>query len=1204
MLHRYMAVVAAALLPALAFAQGLAPDAAVAEARAHVDRNQIRYGVTSSEVADLAVTNAYNSRGLAHVYFRQTVDGLPTIGTEFGVHFDRNGNVFHSAGAFTTGLETLPHATAPTIGASAAALITAQDAGLAPTGAFTVVEQFGGPTQRVILSTAGVAIDPVTAELAYVLVGGAPVLSWVVNLYEASTLHNWYTFVDASTGAVIARNDLVNHDQFGEPTTMALEQAQAEVGPWLFAQEAPLVAAENAARPMVGSYRVYAMPTETPNHGPRTLEANPDVAGGIASPFGWHDTNGAAGAEFTITRGNNVHAYLDAVGNGSPDAGADVDGGAGLAFDFPIDLTLQPATYRPAVITNLFYWNNVFHDVTYQYGFDDPSGNFQVNNYGRGGLGNDDVQAEAQDGSVGPCENINGCFNNANFGTPVDGSRPRMQMYLWNGGTPMRDGDLDAGIIMHEYSHGISNRLTGGPSVVNCLQNSEQMGEGWGDWFGVMLTMRAGDTRTTNRGVGTYALFQATTGPGIRPAPYNTNFAANNYTYQRTRTAAVPHGVGFVWATILWEVAWDLIDAHGFSANFYDANGTAGNQIAMNLVMEGMKLQPCSPGFVDGRNAILAADVSLYGGVHTDLLWTAFARRGLGFGASQGSSGSNADNTEAFNTPESIPPAGVTNLAVVPNGDYVNLTFTATGDDGPTGTATAYDIRYSTTGPITNDTQFNAATQATGEPAPQAAGASESIVVTGLNFTTTYHFALKVLDENANLSPLSNPASGTTLGPPVLAPLAQTSVTVNMPTAGTTTVPFALSNTGPSGLRYNVGLAEAPRPGPSVAPEAAIETDAARTHPEETAEKEAASAPGAEQFLGSGGPDAFGYRWVDSDEPGGPVYNWVDISTTGTSVTLSDDGETNLTLPFQFEYYGVSSNLIRLGSNGGILFGATAGDVPVTNELMPSTVTPNAIIAPFWDDLNPAVSGNIYYQDMGDGRFVITWNALPHYATTGTGTYTFQLILQAGGAITFQYKTMVGPTLDSATIGIENQTASTGLQVVRNANYVHDNLAIRIAALWVDAVPASGTINAGSSGSFNLVFDATGMAPGTYHANMTLTTNDPSHVTTVVPITLNIGVVANEAPAAFEGTHLLTAVSPNPFSTSASFTLAVRDPQAVRIEVYDALGRRVATLLDGEMAAGAARTFTLNGAALSSGTYVLRVEGDAFSETRRVTLAH
>lgn len=91
----------------------------------------------------------------------------------------------------------------------------------------------------------------------------------------------------------------------------------------------------------------------------------------------------------------------------------------------------------------------MIHDIFYQYGFTEEAGNFQENNFGKGGLGNDAVQSNAQDGSG---------FNNANMATPPDGQRPRMRMYLWNWIAPMKDGDFDSGIIVHEYGHGISTR--------------------------------------------------------------------------------------------------------------------------------------------------------------------------------------------------------------------------------------------------------------------------------------------------------------------------------------------------------------------------------------------------------------------------------------------------------------------------------------------------------------------------------------------------------------------------------------------------------------------------------------------------------------------------------------------------------------------------------------------------------------------------
>jgi hypothetical protein len=219
------------------------------------------------------------------------------------------------------------------------------------------------------------------------------------------------------------------------------------------------------------------------------------------------------------------------------------------------------------------------------------------------------------------------------------------------------DGDFDNGIIAHEYGHGISNRLTGGRNNVGCLNNAEQMGEGWSDYIGLMMTMEAGDARDDIRGIGTYAIGEPTNGGGIRPAPYSTDFAVNNYTYGDTNSGlSQPHGIGFVWATVLWEMTWDLIDKYGFDSDLY--TGTGGNNIAMQLVTEGMKLQACDPGFVDGRDGILAADQALYGGANQCLIWKAFARRGLGFSASQGNRNSRSDQVEAFDLPGTTWAAG------------------------------------------------------------------------------------------------------------------------------------------------------------------------------------------------------------------------------------------------------------------------------------------------------------------------------------------------------------------------------------------------------------------------------------------------------------------------------------------------------------------------------------------------------------------
>ena len=472
----------------------------------------------------------------------------------------------------------------------------------------------------------------IPVKLMYVNLDGVVVLTWELNI-SAINGSDWYNiYIDANNGNTVLKENWTKECNFGshEGTHTTCEVHDLKKNNSInYVTPTSMSPLSITAVGDGSSYRVYAAPIEAPSFGARTLLADPAVAS--ASPFGWHDTNGATGAEFTTTQGNNAHAYTDLNDDDNPDAGSSPSGGAGLDFDFPIDLTLQPSTYRPAAVTNLFYFNNYIHDFAHVYGFDESNGNFQENNYGNGGLGSDYVYAEAQDG---------GGTNNANFGTPNDGNNPRMQMYLWNYSSPGRDGDFDNGVIAHEYAHGISNRLVG--TSVSCLDNTEQMGEGWSDFFAYASTWQAGTNLTSSRGIGTYVLNQSTSGNGIRPTKYSYDLIINPSKYNTIKTAAIPHGIGYVWASMLWDLTVKLIDKNGESQ---------GLDIALNLVMEGLKQTTCSPGFVSGRDGILAADALLYNSANTCLIWEVFARRGLGVSASQGSTSSRSDGVEAYDVP-------------------------------------------------------------------------------------------------------------------------------------------------------------------------------------------------------------------------------------------------------------------------------------------------------------------------------------------------------------------------------------------------------------------------------------------------------------------------------------------------------------------------------------------------------------------------
>ncbi len=598
-----------------------------------LNRSDLQWQITSEHISTVS--------GVHHVYFVQTLGGIPIHGTASGIHIAPNGKVLAADTKFLGEVANKRIGNSePTLSSLQAVQRAAAQLGYGAPNELTVVEAARGVAQSQKLSDGRISLSEIPASLIYQQnEKGELILSWDIAIQEIAREHWWNVRVDASTGTILDRNDWMvscNLDHDHDHNTTEILDYNAN----LF--DIPNYGAEAAAEAGCNNcYEVLPMPIESPYFGARVATVDPATAN--ASPFGWHDTDGNAGPEFTTTRGNNVDAY-----EAGDNFGYRPDGGANLEFQgYAFDQTWSSANqYEDAAIVNLFYWNNIIHDVLYEYGFDEASGNFQENNYGNGGSGSDSVNANAQI-SV---------WCNATFGTPPDGSNPSMNMYIC--GNDNKDGCFDNLVVAHEFAHGISNRLTGGPGNTSCLDNGEQMGEGWSDFYGAVLTIEPGDTRTDVRGVGTYLFGQGPTGNGIRSFPYSTDFSVNPFTYDSIKSEGAPHGVGSVWCTMLWEMTWDLIDANGFDADIYNFTGDpsqdAGNVMAMALVTEGMKLQPCSPGFVDGRDAILAADQAIYGGANECIIWDAFARRGLGVSADQGSTSSKNDGTEAFDTPSGV----------------------------------------------------------------------------------------------------------------------------------------------------------------------------------------------------------------------------------------------------------------------------------------------------------------------------------------------------------------------------------------------------------------------------------------------------------------------------------------------------------------------------------------------------------------------
>ncbi|MBM3999217.1 MAG: hypothetical protein FJ297_06700 [Planctomycetes bacterium] len=575
-------------------------------------------GLASFDAADFTVSSVVPSAksGVQTVHWNQMANGLAIRYATVAVGVAADGRILTTGGSPFDG-EIPEGAPVPALSVEDAMTRLAGSFGWSLDEAPGVIRQDSDAARSTVLTPGSVAMAPITAQLEYLPIGDDLDLTWRINVQTIDTNH-WYDIsVSAMDGSVL------------------------DVADWMSSAQ----------------YEVYAAPKESPYDGGRTIEVNPNSLS--ASPYGWHDTNGAVGAESTLTVGNNVVAYADRDGDNAPDAGSQPDGGAGLDFTgalVPINFALEPIGYRNAAVVNLFYWNNFIHDALYAYGFNEASGNFQTNNYGNGGLGGDAVNAEAQDKAD------LGFRNNANFATPPDGSKPRMQMYIWNGATPELDGDLDSEIIIHEYAHGLSNRLTGGPADSNALNAPESgsMGEGWSDFVAVMLTQQATDAANTGRGIVNYSLNQPDAATGLRSHAYTYNMAINPLTYADVPFRSVPHAVGVVWASMLWDLNWALIEgsaldpAIGTAGLGFDAdtvNGNGGNNLALQLVIDAMKLQPANPTFVQARDAILAADQAQTGGQYQGTIWQVFARRGLGQSADAGSAWSTADGTAATNFP-------------------------------------------------------------------------------------------------------------------------------------------------------------------------------------------------------------------------------------------------------------------------------------------------------------------------------------------------------------------------------------------------------------------------------------------------------------------------------------------------------------------------------------------------------------------------
>ena len=609
--------------------------------RGFVASNAALFGLDAAQAGQLRTIADYaNPAGnLSWVELEQVINGIPVFQGRIRAAVRKDGAVARTTGNLAAGLDYALLAASPQLSAAEAVAAAARTIGVE-------IDPTGLPAARVEneakthVFPAGAFEGETKVDLVYfALEPGVATLAYAMVLWEA--VDAYYVLVDAMNGELLWRKNITN------------DQTQAATYA-VYSSDSPAPLSPSNATPGSGIQGTAV---------PRTTFT-------IVSELPAFDSLGWIPDGQNTTSGNNVDAGLDLTSPNGIDSNGRATGSPNRVFNFdytPAGQTGEQsptlASYRSGVVTNLFFWSNRYHDQLYQFGFTEAAGNFQQNNFSRGGSAADRILAEAQDGSG---------TNNANFATPPDGQSGRMQMFLFDQPNPDRDGDLDQEIVIHELTHGLSNRLHGNGGGLNSLQ-AGGMGEGWSDFYARALLSTADEDLAgvyASGGYSTFRFFNIGTDNyyyGIRRFPYalRSNVGANgrphnpltfadlDYSQAATGDGAFArspligddalevHNSGEVWCMMLLEVRARIIQRLGFAA---------GNARALQIVTDAMKLDLATPNFIQARDSIIAADNAGFQGEDVADIWAGFAARGMGFGASV-TGGNNLRVVESYIAP-------------------------------------------------------------------------------------------------------------------------------------------------------------------------------------------------------------------------------------------------------------------------------------------------------------------------------------------------------------------------------------------------------------------------------------------------------------------------------------------------------------------------------------------------------------------------
>jgi extracellular elastinolytic metalloproteinase len=577
-------------------------------------------GLTSADVAALGTPKTVTAPGgLTTIRFPQSVGGIPAFDSELRAATDKQGRLIMVGGSPAHALSV--DSVTPAISAEEAMAVISRSVGA---GAGPPVASRSGGARR----TTTFATGDVARLVLFVTAKGAR-LAWHVT-DQAGAKGTWDAVVDAKTGRLLHRQSLTDYDATtlsyprypGAPQGGTATLVNLTAKGWLSADERLL------RGPFSRAYSDVDASDDASDQNATDEEVRPGVGGVTSFEYPLTLFNGTS----PNTQAPNCEAFAPCTWDSTDPTSWD--------------------TNRAEATMQSFVYVNTFHDhlAGAPIGFDEDSGDFS---------GDDPVLTESDDGAQtaddgGP---LPGFLNNANMSTLPDGQSPRMQMYLGSitderipGLFRDNNNGEDAATVYHEYTHGLSNRLVTTADGAGALgaQQSGSMGEAWSDWYAFDYLNRAnlapdtgapgemdlGDfTDAIPNSVRTQPLDCPVLEPGDTPSdacPGTPDVGPGGYTYAdfgKIIGFAEVHTDGEIWGETLWDLR---------SALITDAGGDvqAGSDTVEALVTGGMRLSPPNPSFLDERNAILQADTALFGGVHHDLLWSAFAHRGMGYFAS------------------------------------------------------------------------------------------------------------------------------------------------------------------------------------------------------------------------------------------------------------------------------------------------------------------------------------------------------------------------------------------------------------------------------------------------------------------------------------------------------------------------------------------------------------------------------------------